>query len=576
MHAQDRTFREIIGNSIQFIVPVFQRDYKWGQEQWQRLWDDINRVGSGKINAGHFLGSLVQIDTGRTTPALSSWLVIDGQQRLATLTLLAAALRDHINSIELEESESSLTVGVLDDHFLKNRHGKGDEGYKLILRRTDNATLHAIVDGNYSNAFDGSTSGQVADAYKFFRGQLSGCDPAALYNSIATLRIVEVTLDRDHDDPQFVFESLNDTGVDLSEGDKVRNYLLMSLEEQEQNYLYTEYWSKIEDNFRGEDGNLDDGLLNPFLQNYMVLKLKGLEQIRRNQIYDKFKESRNTIQGEGTLEQLLADMRRFAGYYATFEGRKAMPSRRLASAMGNLRHLGNTPAVLIMRLWDCYDHLHTLTEGNFIRALGLIESYLLRHTICGHQIRSFRRIFAEMTLDIDEETPAESLCRTLAKPRGSYDFWTFQSDNAFSKAIQTTNLARFQICKYILERLENFENKEPTETKCLQIEHIMPQNPENWKKTLGENWRQIHEEWLHRLGNLTLTGHNPEMSDLCFEHKKTIKGGYNDATVRITKFVREQPVWTSEQMKTRGRSWRIGRCGFGRFPKKVSRKPTGA
>ena len=551
MHAQDRTFREIIGNSIQFIVPVFQRDYKWGREQWQRLWDDINRVGSGKINAGHFLGSLVQIDTGKTTPSLSSWLVIDGQQRLATLTLLAAALRDHINSIELEEGQSSLTVELLDDHFLKNRHGKGDEGYKLTLRRTDNATLHALVDGKYSNTFEGSTSGQVADAYKFFRGQLPGCDPTSLYNSIATLRIVEVTLDRDHDDPQFVFESLNDTGVDLSEGDKVRNYLLMSLAEQEQNDLYTEYWSKIEGHFRGKDGKLDDDLLSAFLRDYIALERKDQQQVQRNRIYDEFKKSRDAIQAKRTLEQLLADMRRFAGYYAAFEGRP-VPSQELAEALRNTRSQGTTPSVLIMRLYDCYDKQHTLSERDFIQSLGLIESYILRHTIRGHQIRSFWRIFAEMTLDIDKESPAESLRHTLAKPRGSYSFWSFQSNFDFSNAIQTKDLAQFQICRYILERLEeSFESKERISTGNLSIEHIMPQalNKE-WKDMLGEDWEQVHSDWLHRLGNLTLTGYNPEMSNCPFEKKKSF---YQENPLRLTQFVREQPQWAAAEMEKRGK-----------------------
>ena len=554
MHAQDRTFREIIGNSIQFIVPVFQRDYKWGQEQWQRLWDDINRVGSGKINAGHFLGSLVQIDTGKTTPSLSSWLVIDGQQRLATLTLLAAALRDHINSIELEEGQSSLTVELLDDHFLKNRHGKGDEGYKLTLRRTDNATLHALVDGKYSNTFEGNTSGQVADAYKFFRGQLPGCDPASLYNSIAALRIVEVTLDRDHDDPQFIFESLNDTGVDLSPGDMVRNYLLMRVEELEQTRLYTEYWSKIEGYFRGAESQLNDDEFNSFLQNYLALQRRERQPIPENRLYEEFKKYKEAIQGENTLEQLLADVRRFAGYYAAFRGRQPISSQKLADGMLYVRRRGTTPTTLIMRLWDCYDRQHTLSEGDFIQALALIESYLLRRTVMGFQTRwrSYWGIFAHMARNIDQ-SPIETVKRFLRSQAEWYSQWRFPGDTEFAKALQERDIYELGIiCKRMLERLEeSFESKEQIPTGNLSIEHIMPQalNKE-WKDMLGEDWEQVHSDWSHRLGNLTLTGYNPEMSNCPFEKKQSF---YQENPLRLTQFVREQPQWAAAEMEKRGK-----------------------
>ena len=556
MRAVDRTLREIIGNSIQFIVPVFQRDYKWGIEQWQRLWADVNHARSGNPYSGHFLGSLVQIDTGRTTPALGSWLVIDGQQRLATLTLLVSALRDHIEACNWDGEEAGLTAELLDDVFLKNRHARGTARYKLSLRRTDDATLHALVDGKTLDTLEGSPSGQIADAYQFFRERLKDCDPATVYNRIASLRIVEVILDRGHDDPQFIFESLNDTGVTLSEGDKVRNYLLMGLPEQEQNNLYTEYWSKIEGYFRSEDGQLNDAILGDFLRNYIVLKRKDQQEVKRDQIYTEFKTSKSTIQAEGTLKQLLADMKRFAGYYAAFRFPQQMLSGGLADAMRNFRRLENTtPAILVMHLYDCYDSHQTLTEKDFIRSLELIESYIIRHAICGHQIRRFWNIFAAMSLDIDEAAPAESLRQTLAKDRGSYGFWSFQSDSAYSNAIQTTNLAQFQICKYILERLErSFESKHSVSTGNLTIEHIMPQSlSEEWQKNLdknGEDWQQVHVDWLHRLGNLTLAADNPEMSNKPFEEKKAF---YAENPLQLTRFVREQPQWTASEMEQRGK-----------------------
>jgi hypothetical protein len=212
-----------------------------------------------------------------------------------------------------------------------------------------------------------------------------------------------------------------------------------------------------------------------------------------------------------------------------------------------------------MRLYDCYEGNKGLSEADFVRALGIVESYLFRRAIMGNQTRwgSYYRIFANIARDIPVNTataPLDMVAGTLLRWEEWYWWWRFPRDDEFAKALRENNLyALGNTCKHLLERLENFENKEPTKTKDLQIEHLMPQDPENWKKILGENWQQVHEEWLHRLGNLTLTGYNPEMSNLCFEKKKTIKDGYNDSTVRITKFVKEQPVWTAAEMETRGK-----------------------
>ena len=555
MQATDRTFREIIGNSIEFIVPVFQRDYKWSQEQWQRLWADVTRPGSGNPYAGHFLGSLVQIDTGRTTPALGSWLVIDGQQRLATLTLLVSALRDHIGASNWDGEEAGLTAELLDDLFLKNRHARGNARYKLSLRRTDDATLHTLVDGKALDTLEGNPSGQIADAYQFFRDRLKDCDPTTVYNSIASLRIVEVTLNREYDDPQFVFESLNDTGVDLSPGDMLRNYLLMRLPEQEQTRLYMEYWSKIEGCFRDADSKLNDDLFNSFLQNYLALKRRERQLIPDHRLYEEFKKYKDTLEEENALERLLTDMRRFAGYYAAFRGRHQIPSEGLSDAMLYVRRRGTTPTALIMRLWECYDYQQTLTERDFIQALTLIESYLLRRTVMGFQTRwsSYWSTLTSMAHNITDQPPLEQLRKDFAAIQGWHWGWRFPGDSEFANALHNHDLyALGIICKRILERLEkSFESKEAIPTDNFSIEHIMPQTlNDRWREMLGNDWEQDHSQWLHRLGNLTLTGYNSDMSNNSFKEKKAF---YDENPLRLTQFVRRQDVWTVEEMEVRGK-----------------------
>ncbi len=556
MEAGDTTYRKIIEGDKQFIVPVFQRDYKWGTKEWQRLWADINRVSPRSLlqnpNTGHFLGSLVHI-ADKSTPDFSSWLVIDGQQRLATLTLLVTALRDHIAETGWAENDR-LTMDRLDDVFLQNRHGKGDEQYKLSLRRTDNETLHVLVNGKALDTLDRNPSGQILDAYQFFRERLKDCDPFAIFNSIAALRIVQVTLHREVDDPQFVFESLNDTGVDLSPGDMVRNYLLMRLEEREQTRLYTEYWSKIESYFRNTDSQLNDEEFNPFLQNYLALKRGERRPIPENRLYEEFKKYKEGIQGKSTLEQLLADLRRFAGYYAAFRGRQPIPSQKLSDAMLYVRRRGTTPTTLVMKLWDCYDRQHTLAEGDFIQALALIESYLFRRAVIGFQTRwsSYWSIFADLARNIDQ-SPLETVKWFLRCQAERYWPWRFPGDTEFDKALQERDVYELGIiCKRILERLEeSFQSKEKVSTGNLSIEHIMPQSLNSeWKDMLGEDWEQVHSDWLHRLGNLTLTGYNPDMSNSPFGKKKSF---YYENPLRITQFVREQPVWTAAEIEKRGK-----------------------
>lgn len=550
MKAQNTTIREFLDGTKQFVIPVFQRDYTWEEGNWRQIWDDLCHDGAVGGGPGHFVGSIVHVNDSPLA-AMNRSLVIDGQQRLTTFSILCAALRDHIRSAGWDGVPDGPTPEQIDGMLLRNHLQSGDAAYKLVLRRADAQTLRAVVDCKSYDTLAGVRSDLIARAYDYFRHRLASPETnlSEVWHGVVRTRIVEIGLELPADDPQSIFESMNSTGVSLTPGDLIRNYLLMGLAEQEQNDLYTEYWSKIEGYFR-ENGNLDDGLLNAFLLNYIALKRKDRQQLRPNQIYTEFKKSRTTIQGENTLEQLLGDMRRFAGYFAAFEGRLQISSKELTEAMRSTRSQGNTPRVLIMRLYDCYDNQQTLTEREFIRSLRLIESYILRHTICGHQIRSFWRIFAEMSLDIDEATPAESLRHTLAKPRGSYGFWSFQSDFAFSKAIQTTNLAQFQICKYILERLESFDTKEPIPTSKLTIEHIMPQGlTDDWKEMLGKDWEQVHSGWLHRLGNLTLTGYNPDMSNNSFEKKKAF---YDKSPLRLTEYVRKQSQWTAAEMETRG------------------------
>ena len=228
MDAVSRPFSQIINGAKQFVIPVFQRDYSWGREQCLQMWSDIrNSKGEGPNN--HFLGSFVYVE-GNAGAAFSSWLVIDGQQRITTLTLLMVALRDHISETQWNGEEP--TIGRIDAYFLKNREESGERGYRLALRRRDNETLRALVDGKDISEI-AESSELILDAYAYFRELLGGpgVGPAQIYEGVHRLVVVDVKLQLAVDNPQLIFESLNSTGVDLTQSDLIRNYLLMGLPE---------------------------------------------------------------------------------------------------------------------------------------------------------------------------------------------------------------------------------------------------------------------------------------------------------------------------------------------------------
>ncbi len=543
MQAINRPFTQLINGTTQFIIPVFQRDYSWSDDECQQLWNDIIRAAQADSERGHFLGSIVYVATGDTAAGFTRWLVIDGQQRLATLTLLLTALRDYISETSWTGGEDSPTVQRIDAYFLKNIQESGNRLAKLILRRADDETLRALIN---RVELPEEHSHPIVEAYDHFKDLLKEADPDLVYRGIVRLVIIDVTLDRHTDDPQLVFESLNSTGIDLSEADLIRNFVLMRLPESEQTRMYEQYWSKIESVFRGSEQTLDN-----FIRDYMALRTQATKQTRTDQIYRVFREeSRVFYEKDDGLEGTLRDMARVANYYAAFNpGRTGdgVPS----VALRNLRRLAPVAAILVTKLHQCYDEIGSLSNEEFISSIELIESYVFRRAICGLETRGYWTVFAGIAYKIDHQHPFQSFQVELARLRENY---RFPSDEEFRQALIEKELYGLRVCWHLLDRLENAGRKELSDTSSYSIEHIMPQNenlPLPWRRMLGPNWQRDHEVWLHRLGNLTLTGYNSTYQDRPFEEKKTIPGGFNESAVRLNKYVREQLQWTVNEIKAR-------------------------
>ncbi len=544
MRAINSPFTKIMNGTTQFVVPVFQRDYRWSESQCEQLWKDILQIAEDKTARQHFLGSVVYVSTGDTAATFTRWLLIDGQQRVTTITLLLAALRDHLLATGWAGSEDSPTAAGIEAYFLKNVNENDARKPKLVLRRHDQETLRSILDPCERPA---AASPRIIENYEFFREQIATADPDLVYRGIGKLVVVDVTLEAGSDDPQLIFESLNSTGIDLSQSDLIRNFILMRLPEKQQTALYEGYWSKLERLFRGSETTFD-----AFLRDYLAFKARASKQGKADEVYQAFRRAFPTLVGScGGLEPLLEELLRFGRYHAAFSTDAAgFPA--LAEDLARLRKQVDVPAMLVMRLFDCHERCQSLSAAEFRRALGIVESYVFRRAICGEQTRGYWQVFANLAYLIGDATPLTDLEVGMARLRDAY---RYPGDPDFRRELLCRDIYGLRVCGYLLDRLENHGSKEPTNTSSYTIEHVLPQNerlPEAWQKMLGSEWKSVQATWVHRLGNLTLTGYNSSYSDRPFEEKKTIAGGFNETSVRLSKFIRDQPKWTASEIEQRG------------------------
>lgn len=536
MEAKNRFLFEFLEGTKQFCIPIYQRNYSWNKKQWLQLWNDILSISKDENRDSHFFGSIA-CSPMKISPGFSHWFVVDGQQRLTTITLLFSALRDYLAA---ENSDySAPKPDEIQNRYLCNPFKTGDERRKLLLRRNDDEYLSMIVDKS-TDFIDHDSL--LYKAYKFFLQQLEKeRNINDVYDGINRLIIVDVTIDP-KDNPQLIFESLNSTGVPLEQSDLVRNFMLMGLTVAQQDSCYTKYWYQIERVYQGAP---QDAVSN-FLRAYICLKLRRARGIPFNQIYNEFRNNFNRIKGERNLESVLEEMLRWARYHAQFS-----QAKKNKHALYRLNQVLPEAVVLVMVLLICKCELNTLTDDDFVKALGLLESYSFRRMVTGITRGSYWSNLARLAFNLDRNAPHRSLQVRL-------NWWTgkfrFPSDKEFKESLVQFDAYSFRRVRYMLDALENYETKEPQDTSNYTIEHVLPQSrnlrPE-WQKMLGENSSDIQERCVHRLGNLTLTGYNPELSNKSFEQKKTMDGGFRDSPIRLNKFIAKQDFWTDKEINVR-------------------------
>ncbi len=545
MKATEAKLLSFLQKSPQFIIPIYQRTYSWTQKQCQQLWDDVLRAGTSDAIAVHFIGSIVYVEQGLSQVTHQApLLVIDGQQRLTSLTLLIEALARALGDDEPVDGFSAMK---LREYYLTNRLEKEDRYFKLLLSQTDNASLKAIIKQAEGPK---EPSLRVQENFELFNSLLKEqkANLAAICRGISKLVVVDVALNRGQDNPQLIFESMNSTGKELSQADLIRNFVLMGLEPTLQTRLYEDYWRPMEQEF----GQLAYGdSFDTFMRHYLIVRTGDIP--RESDVYEAFKDyARSKPVSDGSTEALVKEIRAFARYFCAMAlGNERDPL--LSRAFHDLRELKVDVAYpFLLELYHDYA-AGSLSAVDFAAAVRLVEAYVFRRAICAIPTNSMNKTFATFGKALKKDRYLESI---QAHFRLLPSYRRFPDDAEFRRDLQTRNLYQFRSRVYWLRRLENHGRKERVHVEQYTIEHILPQNPEvspQWQAALGPEWQRVHQEWLHTLGNLTLTGYNSEYSDRPFADKRDMEGGFRDSPLRLNAGLGQLQTWDEAAIQQRAK-----------------------
>jgi uncharacterized protein with ParB-like and HNH nuclease domain/predicted transport protein len=547
MKATEAKLLDFLKKSPQFVIPIYQRTYSWTEKECRQLWDDIVRTGSNDAVSAHFVGSIVYIEKGLSQVTVQSpHLVIDGQQRLTTVTLLIAALAKALGETEPVDGFSPRK---LRNYYLLNPEETGERHYKLLLSQTDKASLTAVAG---STEQPKGPSLRVTENFQLFEELIAGCkgDLVAVCKGLAKLVVVDVALNRDQDNPQLIFESMNSTGRELSQADLIRNFILMGLEPQLQTRLYEEFWRPMEVDFGQEAYGTH---FDSFMRHYLTVKTGEIPNVR--EVYEAFKIHARSSATAGTnaeerVEELVKDIRAFARYFCAM-ALNAETDADLKLAFDDLRELKVDVAYpFLLDLYHDYA-AGRLASHDFLVAARLVEAYVFRRAICNIPTNSLNKTFATFAKALKKDHYLESIQAHLL---GLPSYRRFPSDEEFKAEIQNRNLYTFRSRSYWLRRMENHGRKERVPVAEYTIEHILPQNENlsaSWRAALGPEWERLQKKWLHTLGNLTLTGYNSEYSDRPFAEKRDMDGGFRDSPLKLNAGLGQLGQWTEDGIKAR-------------------------
>lgn len=546
MKATEAKLLEFLKKSPQFVIPIYQRTYSWKEKECQQLWDDIVRSGINDKISAHFLGSVVYVEKGLySVSSQTSLLVIDGQQRITTITLLIAALTEAIGE---QEPIENFSRAKLKGYYLTNHLEEGDKFYKLILSQTDDKSLKSIINGCEQPE---DKSIRVVGNFEFFKSKLKNLeDLKPICRGLAKLTVVDISLNREQDNPQLIFESLNSTGKKLSQADLIRNFILMGLDPKVQTRLYEQYWRPMELAF-GQQAYSD--YFDKFMRHFLTMKTRDIPNIA--DVYEVFKEYSGPLLVENKgVESLVEDIKSYAVCFCFFALDREQDAQ-LKLAFKDLRELNVEVAYpLLLELYSDFSS-KLLSHEEFLAAVRIIESYVFRRAICEVPTNTMNKTFSRMGIGLKKDRYLESIKASfMLLP----SYRRFPRDEEFNRKFQIKDVYNFKRKSYWLRRMENFSRKERVLVDDYTIEHIMPQSnnkaekvPEAWRVELGGEWERVWETYLHTPGNLTLTAYNSEYSNNAFTDKCEHKYGFKVSPLKMNEDIAAESKWDENAINRR-------------------------
>lgn len=530
------------GSDKRFIIPLYQRNYDWKEENCEQLFNDLQKLHNSNRKS-HFFGSIVSCIQQGTEDRY----IIDGQQRITTVSLLLIAMVNAKKEGLLEAADDRLAEKIF-KRYLVDEYQEDERKVKLKPIKKDMQAFDALL---YRPKEQYIKESNVTRNYEFFYNRLlqSGLTLDDIFDAIKRLEVISIRLDED-DDPQLIFESLNSTGLDLSEADKIRNYLLMSLTPARQDELYSKYWNPIEEFTKYEPSS--------FVRDYLTMKQGKIGRL--DKIYFIFKEY---AENYGVAQaELLEDMYHYAKIYNQIDNAK-VGSDKLNRKLAQLRTLDSTIAYPFFMAFLDYASKNYLSADEIYAVFDIVEAYWARRIICNLPSNAMNKVFATLHREVlnyikgnGEDVPSyiDVLTYTLLKKGRSA---AFPTDTEVKRDFATRQVYKMPVNAraFILERMENRDNNERHDvvkelnSKNITIEHIMPQTlSDKWKKALGDDWERIHQNYLHTMANLTLTGYNSQYSNLTFLEKRDMDKGFKESAFRLNNYVKLCSQWAENEL----------------------------
>ena len=553
MHGEAKLLLKFLdGSDNRYIIPVYQRNYDWRPKQCEQLFNDLVQIIK-KDRKTHFFGSIVTSSANKG--GKSDYLVIDGQQRITTISILFTAMVNLMKSGIVVAKDSRLAEKI-EKKFLVDEYQTEERKLRLKPIKDDCISFDKLITNDPTEFVESSN---ITQNYHYFENRIKKNEISIdeLYESIFRLEIIDIFLDKE-DNPQFIFESLNSTGLDLTEADKIRNFILMGLDAKKQEEYYETYWNKIE-KFTAYN-------VSGFIRNYLTLIQKKIPNI--NNVYFTFKEyvlEKMNIESAENCETILKDMLYYSQIYNGIISAKNDPKDVISSILFRLNNIEMTVSYPFLLAMFGHEQHSEITFADVETTLKVLESYIARRIMCpNYTSNALNKVFCSLdseVMKLKSENPSKSyssiLIYYLLSRNGAAGFPT---DKEFVDAL--TNRDVYHMFKksreYLFDRLENGDTVERVnvidmmENGDLTIEHIMPQTlTEEWKAELGPDYQNVYDQNLHTLKNLTLTGYNSKYSNSLYSEKKNCEKGFKDSGLNLNKPLLDYGHWTITEMQNR-------------------------